>query len=382
MTTDDSTATGGVTQAGGTSEGGATNSGGVTGTGGTGGETRTGGSSSAAGRSGGSTGTGGTAGTVAKNCSAPTSFSWTSSDVLIRPVSDSSHILVAVMEPTAVFYNGKYLVYSAVANSAGSSNLVFLTFADWPQANSTTFYYLDNNPGFSGNRGSPQLFYFTPQKKWYLIYQSGPPSYSTAADASQAPTWTKPATFFSSTPSIVTQNAGSVAWTDFWVICNTSNCFMFFRNDKGFLFRSQTSVGSFPSGFGTPVIVMQSSNANNLLQGNSVYKMKGMNKYLLLMEAAGTSRYFRSWTADAIDGTWTAQADSEGSPFAGASNVTFSGDKWTNDISHGQLLRDGTDETLTIDTCKLQFLFQGKDPYTTATGNLLPWKLGLLTKTN
>jgi endo-1,4-beta-xylanase len=158
---------------------------------------------------------------------------------------------------------------------------------------------------------------------------------------------------------------------------------MFFTNQNGSLFRSQTSVGSFPSGFGTPVVVMKGASANSLYASAQVYKVKGTSKYLLLAEAIGSKgRYIRSWTADALDGSWTALADTEAAPFAGASNVTFSGTKWTADISHGEIVRDGYDETLTINPCGMQYFFQGRDQYSTASAALLPWKLGLLTKTN
>lgn len=32
---------------------------------------------------------------------------------------------------------------------------------------------------------------------------------------------------------------------------------------------------------------------------------------------------------------------------------------WTDNISHGELLRDGCDETMTVDRANLRFLFQG-----------------------
>ena len=191
--------------------------------------------------------------------------------------------------------------------------------------------------------------------------------------------------FFSSTPSIVTQNAGSggIGWADFRVICDGTNCHMFFTNQNGSLFRSQTPIRNFPNGFGTPVVVMKGANANSLYASAEAYKVKGTTEYLLLAEAIGTTgRYIRSWTADALDGTWTALADTEANPFAGASNVTFSGTKWTADISHGEIIRDGYDETLTIDPCNMQYFFQGRDQYSTASTALLPWKLGLLTQTN
>ena len=44
---------------------------------------------------------------------------------------------------------------------------------------------------------------FTPQNKWYLIYHSGPPQYSTADDPTQPQTWTEPQSFFSSHPPTV-----------------------------------------------------------------------------------------------------------------------------------------------------------------------------------
>jgi hypothetical protein len=54
------------------------------------------------------------------------------------------------------------------------------------------------------------------------------------------------------------------------------------------------------------------------------------------IEAEGTvGRYFRSLTATDLAGSWTPLAASESEPFAGASNVTFSGTAWTSNISHG-----------------------------------------------
>ena len=42
------------------------------------------------------------------------------------------------------------------------------------------------------------------------------------------------------------------------------------------------------------------------------------------------------------------------------------------------MIRAGYDETLTIDACNMQFLYQGVDPASTASYERLPYRLGLI----
>lgn len=92
-------------------------------------------------------------------------------------------------------------------------------------------------------------------------------------------------------------------------------------------------------------------------------------------------RWIRSWTVGRLDGAWTPLADSESNPFTRANDVSFSGAAWTKDFSHGEMIRDGYDQTLTIDPCHLQYLYQGMDPSASGPCTYLPWRLGLLTQT-
>jgi endo-1,4-beta-xylanase len=47
------------------------------------------------------------------------------------------------------------------------------------------------------------------------------------------------------------------------------------------------------------------------------------------------------------------------------------------------MIRDGYDQSQTVDACRLQFLYQGFDPASDGVPyNSLPWKLGLLTRRN
>ena len=90
----------------------------------------------------------------------------------------------------------------------------------------------------------------------------------------------------------------------------------------------------------------------------------------------------RSWTANGIAGGWTPLAATEANPFARAGNVTFPAGAWTQDISHGEMIRAGVDQTMEINSCRLQYLYQGLAPGSSGDYNKLPWRLGLLTQTN
>jgi hypothetical protein len=291
---------------------------------------------------------------------------------------------VSVKDPTVVRYDNQWLVYMTTANTGGAWSLAYTSFSDWAQASAAPLTYLDQNPNIgTGYRAAPQLFYFAPKNTWYLVYQQGPPAFSTASSPTQPGAWTAPRNFIDQEPAIVTANKGSGGWLDFWVICDSVNCYLFFSDDNGHLYRAQTTVANFPNGFGNTQIVLSDSRFA-LFEAANVYKVKGVDQYLLLVEAIGSDgrRYFRSWTSTTLGGSWTALANTESNPFARASNVTFPNGQWTRDISHGEMIRSGYDQTLEIDPCRLQYLYQGMDPNASGDYSQLPWRLGLLTQTN
>ena len=111
-----------------------------------------------------------------------------------------------------------------------------------------------------------------------------------------------------------------------------------------------------------------------------MYSVKGSNQYLMIVEAFGP-RYFRAFTATSLGGDWTPmpEASSQQTPFAGVNNVTFPGGQWTNDISHGDIVRDDPSEKQEIDPCNLRFLYQGADPNFQGGYGDIPYRPGLLT---
>ena len=131
----------------------------------------------------------------------PASFAWSSSAPVIVPRSDASHDLVAVKDPTVVRYKDRWHVFASSVARGGIYGMVYTSFADWSDAPRAPLYYMDNTRGFKTYVAAPQVFYFTPQKKWYLIYQSGPPMFSTADDVGDPTKWTEPSSFFAKTPA-------------------------------------------------------------------------------------------------------------------------------------------------------------------------------------
>ncbi|HPR99914.1 MAG TPA: non-reducing end alpha-L-arabinofuranosidase family hydrolase [Candidatus Sumerlaeota bacterium] len=302
---------------------------------------------------------------------------WKSSGILVKPVSDDTHTIVSVKDPTIVRYNDLWHIYATVySTSAKTWNMVYLNFKDWSDAPKAKLYYMDQNPNLKGYHCAPNLFYFRPHKKWYLIFQSQQPQYTTTDDISKPESWGKPQDFFPAKPAGAPQ-----LWIDYWMICDDTHAYLFFTGDNGNVYRSRTKIEDFPKGMSDPEIVIKGTR-NEVFEGSMTYKIKGTDTYLTLVEAMGPARYYRAWTSNRLDGEWTLLPDANTwqKPFAGINNVTFEDGvmSWTKDISHGEIIRDGYDETMTIDPNNLLFLYQGRDAAAKVPYELLPYQLGLL----
>ncbi|MBW8880717.1 MAG: hypothetical protein JF615_04610, partial [Asticcacaulis sp.] len=283
-------------------------------------------------------------------------FHWTQSPPLMNPKPQAGAEIYAVKDPTVVYADGQYHVFMTTAGSNGWG-IAYSHFTNWADADKADIFPLDKSPIGPGYRAAPEVFYFAPQKLWYLIFQGGDPFYSTTSNISDPMSWSPARPFFATTPDVIKNGPG---WLDFYILCDDAKCYLFNTDDNGKVWRSETAIADFPSGFHDTKAVI-SEKREDAFEAGSHYRVKGTNTYLTVVEAIGPKgRYFRIWKSEGIDGPWVPLGKAPMNTLAGVDNVD---NIWSEGVSHGEFLRDNPDQTETIDPCKpLQFLFQGNDP--------------------
>jgi hypothetical protein len=257
-----------------------------------------------------------------------------------------------------------------------SHAIVYLSFPEWDKANEVERHVISCHDGYFC---APQVFYFTPHKKWYMICQASDSTwnpqyqaaYSTTADISDPDSWAP-------LQPLGANQADGKSGLDFWIICDDENAHLFFTTLDGRLWREQTNLENFPHGWSEPELEIQ----GDIFEASHTYKIDGSDSYLTLVEAEHGNgfRYFKAYTATDLAGEWRPLAAEKDHAFASLKNVDQTAGHWTDAISHGELLRSGYNEKLIVNPNNLTFLIQGATneekegkPY-----GMIPWKLGLL----
>jgi len=303
---------------------------------------------------------------------------WEYTAPLIAPEKRHSNPSRAQKDPTVVFYGGKWHVFMTV-KLPGRSAIEYCSFKKWEEANRSqrTILKVSNSDYYC----APQVFYFTPHKKWYLVYQMGVPgaskmwvAYSTTADIADPNSWTQAMPILDGGK----KDPRKVGGLDYWIICDSQRAYLFLTSLNGKMWRLWTRLEDFPRGFDHCELALEAK----IFEASHTYKLKGMDKYLTVIEENGR-RYYKAYLADRLDGEWTPVADTAERPFAGWKNIRPAPgvEPWTDNVSHGELIRDGCDQTLTVDPGNLRFIFQGmwdKDKSGRGYGQF-QWRIGMLT---
>jgi len=303
---------------------------------------------------------------------------WTYSAPLISPEDRDENRSHAQKDPTVVFHEGRWHVFMTI-KLQGRSIIEYCSFADWEKADASKRTVLDLSD--SDYWCAPQVFYFRPHKLWYLVYQVGMPGqrfmwvgYSTTADIADPSSWTRARPMLDGGKDDPREAGG----LDYWITCDDERAYIFLTTLNGKMWRLWTKKDDFPNGFDHCKLALQAK----IFEASHTYRIKGREQYLTIVEEKGR-RYYKAYVADRLDGKWTPVADTAQRPFAGSKNVRPAPgvESWTDNISHGELIRDGIDETLTVDPANLRMIFQGmwsKDKIFKKYGQYR-WRIGMLT---
>jgi len=303
-------------------------------------------------------------------------FRWNVSQPLVRPVTSADDTYYSVKDPSVVFHEGRWHLFCTVRGRNRSHQVEYLSFADWGDADTGQRQMLTMSDGFFC---APQVFHFAPHGKWYLICQASDEAwepkygaaYSTTSDIADPDSWTalKP---------LGARQADGKSGLDFWIICDDEKAHLFFTTLDGRMWREETALADFPTGWSEPVLAIE----GDIFEASHTYRLKGLDKYLTVVEAQGGHgwRYFKAYLADRLDGEWTPLAATKDQTFASMANTQPVADRWTDSISHGELLRAGIDQRLEVDPSDLRFVFQGVLDRDRADKNYgeIPWCLGML----
>ena len=315
---------------------------------------------------------------VADEPSVSDSLQWTSSAPLLTARAVDGWPWHSVKDPSIVRHGGKWHLFATVRGTERSHAIMYTSFADWPDANEAPRRILPMHKTYFC---APQVFFFEPHNKWYLICQASDeswgekpfrPAFSTTDDISQPDSWTPLTPMFKKRPDNIP------GWIDFWVICNEQKAHLFFTANNGQMWRCETSLTDFPNHWSRPVLALEDS----VFEASHTYRILGKDQYLTIIEEQDGYgfRYYKSYVSEKPEGPWKPLAASKDEAFASLKNVLQPQPRWTDAISHGELIRSGTNQRLEVDPAKLQFLFQGatnEEKQGKKYGEI-PWQLGLL----
>lgn len=263
---------------------------------------------------------------------------------------------IAVKDPSIVYSGGSYHLYYTGRTSIWSLGYARAsTIAGLKTATHTRL----TNIGTGGGLAAPQIFWFPVKGKWFLIYQNGrTASFSTNTDVGNPAGWTP------------VRSMGFSDGIDFWCVSDGSYVYCFYSAADGTrtVKRRRTTIANFPYNWEAPTVV-----ATNAFEGVHTYKNKADGKYYMIVE--DINRHQELWTSSTLGGTWTQVSEK----WASRDRLTFLAEVWTDEVSHIEVLRSGTDEKMEIDNIdRCQMLIQGVLKGSYPDYGSIPYDIGLI----
>lgn len=158
----------------------------------------------------------------------------------------------------------------------------------------------------------------------------------------------------------------------------SESAYLFFTSLNGKMWRMWTRLEDFPNGFDHCEIALEAE----IFEASHTYRVRDSGGFLTFIEQ-DHQRYFKAYYAERLDGEWVPLADTPERPFAGWNNIRPAPgvEPWTDNVSHGELVRANNDERLVIDPDDLRLVIQGmldRDKEGHGYGRF-SWRIGMLT---
>ncbi len=270
---------------------------------------------------------------------------------------------LAVKDPSTVYYGDKWHLFYTGRDydTDGHWRMGYASADSIPELNSATRHYMSSLDG-GDYFCAPQVFWFEERDTWYLIYQSGVgPTFSTNTDISDPNGWA----------AGQSMNFGGGV-VDYWCISDGNNMYIFYSPMDGShtILRRSTTVEDFPYGWSQADIA-----TTETFEAPHVYKNKTDGRYYMMVEGMGATRWQELWTATNPGGTWIKLAEE----WAHGDRLVDNADHWTDQVSHGEIIRSGVDERMEIDYIdRCEVLIQGVVDGDYGTYGNTPYDLGLI----
>ena len=294
---------------------------------------------------------------------------WKAGPQLLGPGPAGSFDEVAVKDPSIVYFDNQWHLFYT-ARSQAEYTTGYVAAVNLEDLKSAPHHELKMIRGKSRYGCAPQVFYYQPQNKWYLVFQNRDsnyqPAFSTTSNLNAPSSWSDPVTLL--------KKDEKEKWIDFWIIGDKDHMYLFYtRLHRDIMIRTTTRK-AFPEGWGPAQKVF-----SGVHEAVHIYKAKGKGEYHMVYELNDDGeRSFGLATARDLSGPWNKVTDE----YATGGQIQYGTGQpvWTEMVSHGEAIRTGYDEFMEYDPDGGRWIIQGlKKSELTEEYVQLPWKLGVIT---